>query len=111
MVWDCISRVPLHNAAIFTVGYVMSVQPEDRTTLDMFSMPRRGRPKSSPYDRRVQSRFNKRFQRQRDKEKGLQRLEVRVDGEIIEALDETCNTLNLTRKDVVALALRQWLHL
>ncbi|WP_221794854.1 LexA regulated protein [Oceanobacter mangrovi] len=89
----------------------MSVQPEDRTTIDMFSSPRRGRPKSSPYDRRSQSRFNKRFQRERDKQRGLQRLEVKIDGDIIDRLDEVAGELNLTRADVISLALKQWLHL
>lgn len=89
----------------------MSVQPEDRNTIDMFSGPRRGRPKSSPYDRRTQSRFNKRFQRQRDKENGLMRVEVKLEGDIIEAMDATCETLGLSRKDVISEALRQWLHI
>ncbi|WP_028292513.1 LexA regulated protein [Oceanobacter kriegii] len=89
----------------------MSVQPEDRTTIDMFSTPRRGRPKSSPYDRRSQSRFNKRHQRMRDKERGLQRLEVKIEGDIIDALDTAASELKLTRADVISLALKQWLHL
>ncbi|MFL0806965.1 MAG: LexA regulated protein [Oceanobacter sp.] len=89
----------------------MSVQPEDRTTIDMFSGPRKGRPKSSPYDRRTQSRFNKRFQRQRDRERGLQRVEVKLEEEMIEALDCSCDMLGLSRKEVITEALRQWLHI
>lgn len=89
----------------------MSVQLEDRTTIDMFSGPRKGRPKSSPYDRRTQSRFNKRFQRQRDKERGLQRVEVKLDGDVIDALDNSCDMLGLSRKEVITEALRQWLHI
>lgn len=77
----------------------------------MFSTPRRGRPKSSPYDRRSQSRFNKRHQRMRDKERGLQRLEVKIEGDIIDALDTAASELKLTRADVISLALKQWLHL
>ncbi len=96
---------------VLLFGTTMSVQPEDRTTIDMFSSPRRGRPKSSPYDRRSQSRFNKRFQRERDKQRGLQRLEVKIDGDIIDRLDEVAGELNLTRADVISLALKQWLHL
>lgn len=89
----------------------MSVQPEDRTTIDMFETPRRGRPRSNPYDRRVQSRFNKRFQRQRDREQGLQRLEVKVEAAIIERLDEVCADLGLNRTEAVSIALKHWLHL
>ncbi|MDO6681554.1 MULTISPECIES: LexA regulated protein [unclassified Oceanobacter] len=89
----------------------MSIQPEDRTTIDMFSTPRRGRPKSNPYDRTAQSRFNKRFQRQRDKERGLQRLEVKVDADVIDCLDLACDDLGLSRADIINLALKQWLHL
>ncbi|MFK4754421.1 MULTISPECIES: LexA regulated protein [Oceanospirillaceae] len=89
----------------------MSIQPEDRTTIDMFSSPRRGRPKSNPYDRRVQSRFNKRFQRQRDKERGLQRLEVKVEADVIDYLDLACDDLGLSRADIINLALKHWLHL
>ncbi len=89
----------------------MSIQPEDRTTIDMFSSPRRGRPKSNPYDRRVQSRFNKRFQRQRDKERGLQRLEVKIEADVIDYLDLACDDLGLSRADIINLALKHWLHL
>lgn len=89
----------------------MSVHPEDRTTIDMFSTPRRGRPRSNPYDRRVQSRFNKRYQRQRDKAQGLQRLEVKVEAAVIERLDEMCADLGITRAEAVNIALRHWLHM
>lgn len=88
----------------------MSVQPEDRTTIDMFSSIRPGRPKSSPYDRVQQSRFNKRSQRMRDKHQGFHRLEVKMSSQILETLDDACEDLKLSRAEVVELALKQWLH-
>lgn len=77
----------------------------------MFAPTRPGRPKSNPYDRQTQCRFNKRFQRQRDRAKGLSRLEVKVDHEVIQHLDEACEQMELTRAEVINLALKQWLHL
>lgn len=47
----------------------------------------------------------------RDKERGLQRLEVKIEGDIIDALDTAASELKLTRADVISLALKQWLHL
>ncbi|MGB1091958.1 MAG: LexA regulated protein [Oceanobacter sp.] len=89
----------------------MSTQPEDRTTIDMFAPRGRGRPRSNPYDRQSQCRFNKRFQRLRDRQKGLSRLEVKLDSEVIAQLDQACESMELSRAEVVNLALRQWLHL
>jgi len=89
----------------------MSIQPEDRTTIDMFAPSRPGRPRSNPYDRTHQCRINKRMQRQRDKAAGLQRLEIKLDGEMITHMDKICDDLGLSRADVVEMALRQWLHL
>ncbi len=90
---------------------VMSVQPEDRTTLDMFAAAQRGRPRKNPYDRTLQCRVNKRTQRQRDKERGVQRLEVRVEQYVVQQLDEHCQQLGLNRAQIMELALKQWLHL
>ncbi|UZK03574.1 LexA regulated protein [Venatoribacter cucullus] len=89
----------------------MSVQPEDRTTIDMFAPNRPGRPRSNPYDRPVQTRMNKRVQRLRDKARGLHRLEVKLDSAMIDRLDEVAGQLNLSRADVIEQALRHWLHL
>ena len=47
----------------------------------------------------------------RDKERGLQRLEVKIEGEIIDALNDATNELGLTRADIISHALKQWLHL
>ncbi|WP_430462600.1 LexA regulated protein [Thalassolituus sp. LLYu03] len=89
----------------------MSIQPEDRTTIDMFAPSRPGRPRSNPYNRSQQSRINKRVQRQRDRLNGLQRLEIKLEEEVVKHLDKVCDDLELSRADVVELALKQWLHL
>ncbi len=89
----------------------MSVQPEDRTTIDMFAPARPGRPRSNPYERPLQTRLNKRIQRQRDKARGLHRLEVKLDAAMINRLDEVAEQLSMTRADVIEHALRHWLHL
>lgn len=89
----------------------MSVQPEDRITIDMFGTPRPGRPRSNPYDRAKQSKHNKRSQRMRDKHAGLHRLEVKLPSDIVDALDSVSQDLGLSRADVISKALEQWLHL
>lgn len=83
----------------------MSIQPEDRTTIDMFSRPERGRPKTSPYDRSVQLRMSKRNQRARDKQKGLRRVEVKLDQEVIAVMDSLCETQDLSRAELIEQAL------
>ena len=94
-----------------TVEPRMSAQPEDRTTIDMFAAPKTGRPRSNPYDRIKQSRFNKRSQRVRDKHAGLHRLEVKLPADVIQHLDQVAEDLGLTRAEVVNQALKQWLHI
>ncbi|MAK90659.1 MAG: LexA regulated protein [Oceanospirillaceae bacterium] len=89
----------------------MSIQPEDRTTIDMFSATKRGRPRSNPYDRNQQLRINKRVQRQRDKAKGLARLEIKLSANVIDQMDIVGKELGLSRAEIMELALKQWLHL
>ncbi len=89
----------------------MSVQPEDRTTIDMFSSSGPGRPRSNAYDRSQQSRLNKRSQRLRDKHAGLHRLEVKLPAHVVAALDGAADELGLSRAEVITKALEQWLHI
>lgn len=89
----------------------MSVQPEDRTTIDMFAPSRPGRPRSNPYERPMQTRMNKRLQRMRDKERGLHRVEIRLERSLVDTLDEAANKLGLSRAEVIEQALKNWLHL
>lgn len=83
----------------------MSVQPEDRNTIDMFSRPERGRPKTSPYDRSVQLRMSKRNQRARDKQKGLRRIEIKLDGEVVDVMDSLCEVQGVSRAEIIEQAL------
>jgi hypothetical protein len=80
---------------------IMSIQLEDRTTIDMFSRPERGRPKTSPYDRNTQLKLSKRLQRNRDKNKGMHRIEVKLNLDVIELLDALAVELGLSRAEVI----------
>jgi hypothetical protein len=79
----------------------MSIQYEDRTTIDMFSRPERGRPKTSPYDRGTQLKLSKRLQRNRDRHKGMRRVEVKLNADVVEVLDALAVDLGLSRAEVI----------
>ena len=83
----------------------MSVQPEDRTTIDMFTRPERGRPKTSPYDRGTQLKISKRMQRARDREKGLRRLEIKLNAALVEELDCLCEVTGKSRAEMIEVAI------
>jgi hypothetical protein len=85
----------------------MSIQPEDRTTIDMFSRPERGRPKTSPYDRNTQLKLSKRLQRNRDKHQGMRRVEVKLNSDVVEVLDHLVSELGISRADVIENGLKQ----
>lgn len=89
----------------------MSVQLEDRTTIDMFAERQRGRPKSNPYPREVQIRVNKRSQRLRDRKKGLRRLEVKMSEELIQRLDDYAAEQNCSRAEIVEMSVDDWLNM
>ena len=88
----------------------MSVQPEDRTTIDMFTQPKKGRPKTNPFDRNIQLRVSKRNQRERDKQNGLRRVEVKLSGDVIDVLDELSELSGRSRADVIEAALVNLYH-
>jgi hypothetical protein len=88
----------------------MSIQSEDRTTIDMFSRPERGRPKTSPYDRSTQLKLSKRLQRNRDKHKGMRRVEVKLNDDVVEVLDILAADLDLSRAEVIESALLKLLE-
>lgn len=96
------------GSQVFIVA--MSIQPEDRTTIDMFSPPERGRPKTSPYDRSTQLRLSKRLQRHRDRHKGLRRVEVKLDSEVVELLDDLAAELGISRAQVIESGLMRLLE-
>jgi len=87
------------DSLVFIV--IMSIQTEDRTTIDMFSRPERGRPKTSPYDRTTQLKLSKRLQRNRDKHKGMRRIEVKLNLDVIDVLDVLAADLGLSRAEVI----------
>jgi hypothetical protein len=80
---------------------IMSTQSEDRTTIDMFSRPERGRPKTSPYDRSTQLKLSKRLQRNRDKHKGMRRVEVKLNADVVDVLDALAAEMGLSRAEVI----------
>lgn len=80
---------------------IMSIQSEDRTTIDMFTRAERGRPKTSPYDRSTQLKLSKRLQRNRDKHKGMRRIEVKLNSEVVDVLDALAAELGLSRAEII----------
>jgi|MDSY01.2.fsa_nt_gb Ribbon-helix-helix protein, copG family len=87
----------------------MSIQTEDRTTIDMFSRPERGRPKTSPYDRSTQLKLSKRLQRNRDKHKGMRRVEVKLNADVVDVLDNLATEMGLSRAEVIESGLMRML--
>jgi hypothetical protein len=67
----------------------------------MFSRPERGRPKTSPYDRDTQRKLSKRLQGNRDKHKGMRRVEVKLNTDVIDVLDALTAELGLSRAEVI----------
>ena len=84
---------------------IMSTQSEDRTTIDMFSRPERGRPKTSPYDRSTQLKLSKRLQRNRDRHKGMRRVEVKLNAEVVDVLDSLAAEMGLSRAEIIEMGL------
>lgn len=87
----------------------MTTHSDDRNTIDMFQQPSRGRPRTSPYDRAMQTKISKRQQRLRDKHNGLHRVEIKLHREIIERLDDHCEHQHLSRTEVIEQALKAWI--
>jgi len=80
----------------------MAKEHTDRTTLDLFAEERRpGRPKTSPLTRDEQLRINKRNQLRRDRDKGLQRVELKMPSEIVEALNGLAEQHNMSRSELI----------
>ncbi|MBT0727066.1 LexA regulated protein [Rosenbergiella australiborealis] len=80
----------------------MAKEHTDRTTLDLFAEERRpGRPKTSPLTRDEQLRINKRNQLRRDKDKGLQRVELKMPSEIVEALNTLAEKHQMSRSELI----------
>ncbi|GAA0487122.1 MULTISPECIES: LexA regulated protein [Tatumella] len=80
----------------------MAKENTDRTTLDLFANERRpGRPKTSLLSRDEQLRINKRNQLKRDKVRGLQRVELKMNTEVVDALNALAAERNLSRSELI----------
>ncbi|MCG9964974.1 MAG: LexA regulated protein [Shewanella sp.] len=86
----------------------MAKEVTDRTTIDLFANEkRRGRPRSNPLSRSQQLKVNKRNQIQRDKAKGLKRIELKVSQDLYDALNERALASNISRSQLIELILQQ----
>ena len=82
--------------------YTMAKQSVDVTTIDLFSEEKRpGRPRTNPNPRSVQLRINKRNQVKRDKQKGLKRVEFKIQQELFEQLDNLAEQQNVSRSQLI----------
>ncbi len=80
----------------------MAKENTDRTTLDLFANERRpGRPKTSLLSRDEQLRINKRNQLKRDKVRGLQRVELKMSSDVVDALNSLAAEQNLSRSELI----------
>jgi hypothetical protein len=80
----------------------MAKETCDRITHDLFADEvRLGRPKSNPHSRKVQLKINKQKQIQRDKQKGLKRIELKVDKQLFETLNELSKKQNISRGELI----------
>ncbi len=80
----------------------MAKENTDRTTPDLFADDRRpGRPKTSQLSRDEQLRINKRNQLKRDRVKGLQRVELKMEQHIVQSLNHLACQHNLSRSELI----------
>ncbi|HAG2981425.1 TPA: LexA regulated protein [Salmonella enterica] len=80
----------------------MAKEQTDRTTLDLFAHKRRpGRPKTNPLSRDEQLRINKRNQLKRDKVRGLKRVELKLNAQVVDALNELAEARNISRSELI----------
>ncbi len=80
----------------------MAKESFDRITDDLFADEvRLGRPKSNPHSRQVQLKINKQKQTLRDKQKGLKRIELKVDRQLFEALNKLSQEQEISRGELI----------
>ncbi|KGT90389.1 LexA regulated protein [Erwinia typographi] len=80
----------------------MAKENMDRTTIDLFADDRRpGRPKTNPLTRDEQLRINKRNQLKRDKVRGLKRVELKMNGDAVDALNQLAEQRNISRSELI----------
>lgn len=80
----------------------MAKEQTDRTTPDLFADERRpGRPKTNPLSRDEQLRINKRNQLRRDKNRGLRRVELKINAEAVDILNALAEEKNISRSELI----------
>lgn len=80
----------------------MAKEQTNRTTLDLFAQERRpGRPKTNPLSRDGQLRINKRNQLKRDKVRGLECVELKLNVDAVDALNELAEARNMSRSELI----------
>jgi hypothetical protein len=89
----------------------MAKESSDRITHDLFADEvRPGRPKSNPHCRQVQLKINKQRQVQRDKQKGLKRIELKVDSELFDILNKLSKQQEISRCELINQLLNEKLN-
>ena len=85
----------------------MAKENTDRTTIDLFADDKRpGRPKTNPLSRKDQLKVNKRNQLKRDRNKGLKRIELKVESELLDQLNELAKDHSLSRSEFITQLIR-----
>jgi hypothetical protein len=86
----------------------MAKHHSDRTTLDLFADEKRpGRPKTNPHPRDLQLK-NKRNQLKRDKDKGLHRVELKLDAESLDDLNQLADARGISRSELIQELVREY---
>lgn len=76
----------------------MAKETADKLTPDLFQSEKRpGRPRTNPLPREQQLRLNKRRQLQRDKAKGLRRVEIKLTRDMYDTLTQHAEANNTNR--------------
>jgi hypothetical protein len=87
----------------------MAKHQSDRTTLDLFADEKRpGRPKTNPHPRDLQLKINKRNQLKRDKEKGLHRVELKLEAELLDDLNQLADARSVSRSELIQELVREY---
>ncbi|RUO35206.1 LexA regulated protein [Aliidiomarina sanyensis] len=76
----------------------MAKESADKVTPDLFQTEKRpGRPRTNPLPREQQLRLNKRRQLQRDKAKGLRRVELKLTQDMYDTLTDHAEAQGISR--------------
>ena len=88
----------------------MAKHQSDRTTLDLFADEKRpGRPKTNPHPRDLQLKINKRNQLKRDREKGLHRVELKLEADVLDELNKLAEAKSISRSELIQDVVRNYI--